>query len=229
MLLDENISPQQANAVGENLQLSLNEYWQQRLQDHFRLRSHLEVEFETLYTRFIMPTVRGAQMGTLENAGSKKRYAGQIVNCEGLTELVFKGLEAVRTDWTLMAREFQRELYAKVFNDEPIEDLIRETTDRLLKGELDEKLVYRKRLRRKLSDYQRNVPPHVQAARKSANPLKWIDYVITVQGPEPSEERVATLDYQHYVDKQLVPVADGILHFLNTSYHSVISEQSELF
>jgi len=229
VLLDENISPQQANAVGENLQLSLNEYWQQRLRDHFRLRSHLEVEFETLYTRFIMPTVRGAQMGTLENAGSKKRYAGQIVNSEGLTELVFKGLEAVRTDWTLMAREFQRELYAKVFNDEPIEDLIRETTDRLLKGELDEKLVYRKRLRRKLSDYQRNVPPHVQAARKSANPLKWIDYVITVQGPEPSEERVATLDYQHYVDKQLVPVADGILHFLNTSYHSVISEQSELF
>ena len=244
VLLDENLSQHQANAVGEDLQSSLNDYWQQRLADNFRLRSHLEVEFETLYMRFIMPTVRGAQGGTtrggttrggtnqggtLENAGSKKRYAGQIVNSAGLPELVFKGLEAVRTDWTLMAREFQRELYAKVFNDEPVEDLIRETTNRLLGGELDEKLIYRKRLRRKLSDYQRNVPPHVQAARKSANPQKWIDYVITVQGPEPSEERVAPLDYQHYVDKQLVPVADGILHFLNTSYHSVISEQSELF
>ncbi len=229
VLLDENLSPQQASVVGEDMQSSLNDYWQQRLHDHFQLRSHLEVEFETLYTRFIMPTVRGAQMGTLENVGSKKRYAGLIVNSDGLPELVFKGLEAVRTDWTLMAREFQRELYAKVFNDEPVEELIRETTNRLLAGELDDKLVYRKRLRRKLSEYQRNVPPHVQAARKSANPQKWIDYVITVQGPEPSDERVATFDYQHYVDKQLVPVADGILHFLNTSYHSVISEQSELF
>ena len=177
VLLDENLSQHQANAVGEDLQSSLNDYWQQRLADNFRLRSHLEVEFETLYMRFIMPTVRGAQGGTtrggttrggtnqggtLENAGSKKRYAGQIVNSAGLPELVFKGLEAVRTDWTLMAREFQRALYAKVFNDEPVEDLIRETTNRLLGGELDEKLIYRKRLRRKLSDYQRNVPPHVQ-------------------------------------------------------------------
>ncbi|VEB93228.1 DNA polymerase II [Citrobacter koseri] len=32
-------------------------------------------------------------------------------------------------------------------------------------GKLDEQLVYRKRLRRPLSEYQRNVPPHVRAAR----------------------------------------------------------------
>jgi len=230
VLLDEKSSPQEATKVGEDLQASLNSYWHQRLHDNFQLHSHLEVEFETLYTRFIMPTVRGAQHGSAaENTGSKKRYAGQVLNSAGRHEMVFKGLEAVRTDWTLMAREFQRELYANVFNDAPVEELVRDTTNRLLAGELDEKLVYRKRLRRKLSDYQRNVPPHVQAARKSSNPQRWIDYVITVSGPEPSEERVSRLDYQHYIDKQLVPVADGILHFLNTSYHSVISEQSELF
>lgn len=32
-------------------------------------------------------------------------------------------------------------------------------------GELDAQLVYRKRLRRPLHEYQRNVPPHVRAAR----------------------------------------------------------------
>ena len=142
---------------------------------------------------------------------------------------MFKGLEAVRTDWTPLAREFQRELYARIFTDKPVDELIRTTTTKLLAGELDEKLVYRKRLRRKLSDYQRNVPPHVQAARKSAHPQRWINYVLTVQGPEPSEERVSDFDYQHYVDKQLAPVADGILHFLNSSYHSVVSNQIELF
>ena len=197
-----------------------------------------------------MPTVRGAHVGTIkagtikesagksgvntvagmqEASGSKKRYAGQVLHANGSIEVIFKGLEAVRTDWTLLAREFQRELYSRVFNEEPVDELIRQTTNSLLAGELDDKLVYRKRLRRKLADYQRNVPPHVQAARKSSNPQSWISYVLTVNGPEPSDERQSELDYQHYIDKQLAPVADGILHFLNSSYHSVVSAQIELF
>ena len=240
VLLDQNSPSNQAIRVGEDLQASLNVYWRQLLANQFNLHSHLEVEFETLYVRFVMPTVRSAQGGAqrsigrgtgmaFENTGSKKRYAGLMLNTDGSTRLVFKGLEAVRTDWTLMAREFQRELYTKVFNDEPVEELVRQTTSRLQAGELDEKLVYRKRLRRKLSDYQRNVPPHVQAARKSPNSQRWIDYVQTKAGPEPLDNITSVLDYEHYLEKQLIPVADGILHFLNTSYHAVISEQSELF
>ena len=42
---------------------------------------------------------------------------------------------------------------------------IREAAERLLTGELDEKLSLRRRLRRKLNDYTKNVPPHVRAAR----------------------------------------------------------------
>lgn len=42
---------------------------------------------------------------------------------------------------------------------------MRETIDKLMAGELDAQLVYRKRLRRPLHEYQRNVPPHVRAAR----------------------------------------------------------------
>ncbi len=41
---------------------------------------------------------------------SKKRYAG-VVAGKGGDELVFKGLENVRTDWTWLARDFQEELY----------------------------------------------------------------------------------------------------------------------
>ncbi len=42
---------------------------------------------------------------------------------------------------------------------------MRETIASLMAGELDDQLVYRKRLRRPLEEYQRNVPPHVRAAR----------------------------------------------------------------
>ena len=42
---------------------------------------------------------------------------------------------------------------------------MRETIASLMAGDLDNQLVYRKRLRRPLAEYQRNVPPHVRAAR----------------------------------------------------------------
>jgi DNA polymerase-2 len=71
----------------------------------------------------------------------------------------------VRTDWTPLAQQFQQELYLRIFRNQPYQDYVRETIARLMNGELDEQLVYRKRLRRPLAEYQRNVPPHVRAAR----------------------------------------------------------------
>ncbi|MBQ4797271.1 hypothetical protein F9U41_24990, partial [Pectobacterium versatile] len=73
----------------------------------------------------------------------------------------------------------------------------------------------------------RNVPPQVRAARMADDynrrhdrPLQyqsggWISYVITVNGPEPLENRRSPLDYNHYVEKQLQPVADAILPFIH--------------
>ena len=209
--------------TGVRLQQVLNLHWQSVLENKYQLECCLEVEFETHYLRFVMPTVRGT------DSGSKKRYAGQVRQSDGEKSVVFKGLEAVRTDWTPLAREFQRELYEKIFNDEPVVELVKQTTSDLWAGVLDDQLVYRKRLRRKLADYKKNVPPHVQAARKQSSSGNWISYVITVNGPEPVDERESALDYQHYADKQLQPVADGILHFFDSSYAAITSAQIELF
>ena len=176
-----------------------------------------------------MPTVRGS------DKGSKKRYAG-VVAGEAGDELVFKGLENVRTDWTRLAREFQQELYRRIFMDEPFEQLVLDTSARVLAGQEDERLVYRKRLRRKLDDYQRNIPPHVQAARLyEARGLPvptrggWVEYVITTAGAEPAAMPLAPLDYQHYVDRQLEPVADGILGFVGSSFRALVDKQITLF
>ena len=49
--------------------------------------------------------------------------------------------------------------------DEPCLAHIRETAERLLAGELDEKLSLRRRLRRKLNDYTKNFPTHVGVVR----------------------------------------------------------------
>ena len=222
-------SDEEAQAAGRELQDMLNSWWSQQLREQFELDSVLELEFETHFKRFLMPTVRGS------DKGSKKRYAGVVAGPDG-DQLVFKGLENVRTDWTRLAREFQEELYRRVFAGEPFEGYVKSLTAQVLAGERDSELVYRKRLRRRLDDYERNVPPHVQAARRFGErnlPVpsrgSWVEYVITTAGAEPAEAPSAQLDYQHYVDKQLQPVADGILGFVGTSFSALTDRQFDLF
>ena len=208
-----------AREIASEIAEGLNGWWAATLAREHRLESCLEVEFETLFERFLMPTLRGAAKGT------KKRYAGLVRDGAGAPELVFKGLETVRTDWTPLARRFQRELYRKVFLEEPYEDYVRATHDALLAGELDEELAYRKRLRRPIDAYTRNIPPHVQAARRQTNPGSWVSYVVTANGPLPLDALDAKPDYEHYRDRQLAPSADGILHFLGTSFETLTTEQ----
>ncbi|WP_240613846.1 DNA polymerase II [Salinicola acroporae] len=224
-----------ANTIGSRLVAKVNSWWQRHLQEAFQLDSALELQFETHFSRFLMPTIRGAE------EGSKKRYAGLVREADGSERLVFKGLESVRADWSPLARTFQRELYRRIFAGEPYREYVREIVRLTLAGENDDQLVYRKRLRRKLDDYQRNVPPHVRAARladafnrQMARPLQyqnggWIRYVITVAGPEPLENRRSTIDYEHYVSRQLQPVADGILPFVGEDFEKLTGRQLGLF
>jgi DNA polymerase-2 len=112
---------------------------------------------------------------------------------------------------------------------------------RTLSGELDELLIYRKRLRRALEEYEKNVPPHVRAARmadefhlRQGRPAQyrnggWIRYMMTLSGPEPLETLHSPVDYEHYLSKQLEPVADAILPFLGDSFARLTSPQGALF
>ncbi len=223
VLLGPGLDEEGARGIGSELAFALNRWWSETLQRELNLESRLEIEFETHFIRFLMPTIRGAA------TGSKKRYAGIIRRADGGTELVFKGLESVRSDWTPLAREFQRELYRLIFFEEPWRAFVLDTVERLKAGELDDRLLYRKRLRQSLDAYRRNVPPHVQAARKLTDPGRWISYLITLNGPEPEGHCTSPIDYQHYLDRQLAPVADGILHFLGESFEAVTASQMDLF
>ena len=226
---------EQAIEIGGALVSHVNAWWNRHLRHEFGLDNALELEFDTHYRRFLMPTIRGS------DEGSKKRYAGLIVKTDGSEEMVFKGLESVRTDWTPLAQRFQQELYLRIFKGEAYRDYVRDYVDRTASGEFDALLVYRKRLRRPLDEYQRNVPPHVRAARVAdeynraqGRPLQyqnggWIRYVMTVAGPEPLETQRSSIDYEHYLTRQLQPVADAILPFLNDDFAALTSRQQILF
>jgi len=228
-------SQEDASRIGQALVQHVNDWWREHLHTAFGLQSALELQYETHFTRFLMPTIRGAE------EGSKKRYAGLVVRSDGSEEMVYKGLETVRSDWSPLARRFQQELYQRIFHRQPHQDYIRDYVRRTLSGEFDELLIYRKRLRRQLDDYERNVPPHVRAARladeyndRLNRPRQyqrggWISYVISVNGPEPLEVRQAPIDYDHYVTRQLQPVADAILPFVNDDFSTLVGGQMGLF
>ena len=226
---------QEAAQIGQALVAHVNQWWREHVQQEYGLQSVLELQFETHYKRFLMPTIRGAE------EGSKKRYAGLVTRADGSDEMVYKGLETVRTDWSLLARQFQQELYSLIFLRKPYQDYVRDYVRKTLAGEFDDRLIYRKRLRRSLDDYLRNVPPHVRAARladeyndRQGRPRQyqnggWISYVITVAGPEPLEVRSAPIDYDHYITRQLQPVADAILPFVDDDFSTLIGGQLGLF
>ncbi|MDT1842276.1 DNA polymerase II, partial [Acinetobacter baumannii] len=89
-------SEAQAAEIGRELVSHVNAWWAQELSKS-QLTSALELEYETHFCRFLMPTIRGA------DTGSKKRYAGMIQEGDA-QRMVFKGLETVRTDWTPLAQ-----------------------------------------------------------------------------------------------------------------------------
>jgi DNA polymerase-2 len=192
----------------EGLRTAIGTHVADALGAEFGVRSWLELEFEKVYARFWMPEVRGGA------TGSKKRYAGLVAGPNGeMLELI--GLEAVRRDWSAVARRFQRELLDRVFHDQPVEDFVRSFVDGLRAGRFDAELAYRKAVRKPLDAYTKTTPPHVKAARKQAGgPGRIVTYVVTVTGPEAAGETTAPPDYDHYVTQQLRPIADAVLRFL---------------
>ena len=217
---------------GRALASTLTRVLAEEIAREHRVESYLELRFESHYLRFLMPTTRGT------DRGSKKRYAGTVRKPDGSIQLVVRGLEAVRRDWTPLARRVQLELLRRTLCGEPFETWLRDVAQDVKAGRVDEQLVYRKRLRRDLDDYGRGTgrgaPPHVQAARMlepgdDERGATEVEYVMTTRGPEPLEKRSAAIDYAHYVDKQLAPVCDVVLPFLGTTFEKIAGTQTSLF
>ena len=225
----------EAHAVAAELVQDINAWWNSRLHDEQGLENFLEIEFDTYYKKFFMPTIRGSDVG------SKKRYAGLSVDASGKEEMVYRGLEMARSDWTPLARQFQEGLLTRIFHDEPHRAFVTDYAESTLAGKKDDLLIYRKRLRHRLDAYEVNVPPQVRAARMAdahnatvGRPRQyqnggWIQYVMTKGGPEPLEARQSGIDYEHYLSKQLQPIADAILLPFGESFMALTTSQQDLF
>lgn len=210
-----------AEKIGIELQNFINEFLNKYIHDTYNRISFLELEFDKAFKKFLMPKVRG------QDVGAKKRYAG-IVEENGKEQIVVTGLEAVRRDWTDVSKKFQTELLEHIFHDKPIDSYIKKFVDDLKNGKMDNLLVYKKAIRKGVSEYTKTTPPHIKAARKLGRELPGIiEYVMTLDGPEPIEKRTSKIDYDHYIDKQIKPIADSIISFQDKNFDDLISKHKQ--
>ena len=203
----------------------MNAFFERYISSTYGTKNHLELEFEKVYKIFLMPKIRSAE------AGAKKRYAGlRVIN--GEEKIEFTGMESRRRDWTDLAKKFQQELLNKIFHKEEISVYVKSFIDDVKNGKYDDLLIYRKSIRKSLEKYTKTTPPHVKAARKLKKVgSSVIEYVITEDGPEPIQNKKHKIDYNHYINKQLKPIADSILIFYNKKFDDLIkgSRQVSLF
>jgi DNA polymerase-2 len=214
----QDVSPQ-----GMQLAAALTEQLASYISERWGVRSRLELEFEKTYLRLILPQARHS------TRGASKRYAG-LLQTGNQPHVEFVGMEVVRRDWTALAKQVQRELYQRLFTDQPVEVYLADIVRTVRGGALDNLLVYRKNLRKGAEAYTATTPPHVAAARKSAPTAadsatrKSIEYVMTTAGAEPLDNIQHPLDREHYVAKQVRPVAEPVLAALGLNFDVVIGD-----
>jgi DNA polymerase-2 len=221
-------------AQGDRDAAALNLQLTRSIEAEYRVQSFLKIRCDKAYRRFLIPRMKsdaGAAQGT--GRGRAKGYAGLRLLPSGNAELDIKGMEAVRSDFTPLARRFQTELLARAFADageETLRKFCRDLGLLLLQGGLDGELIYRKSLRRSAEEYGAETP-QVRAARM----LGWtsrrgrISYVMTTQGAEPVEARSgAPLDYRHYLEHQLAPIAVSVADALGHDGRRWLEEPAQL-
>lgn len=214
-----------AQKLGDKISSQINDYFTKQVKEKYGRKSILELEFEKMFKVLMLPKARGSE------TGAKKRYAGLLVK-NGEEKIKVTGMEVVRRDWTDLAKEIQMELLDRVFHKKEVDKYIKKIVDEVKEGQHDKKLVYAKSITKNLEEYTKTTPPHVKAARMLPKlKSKIIKYCMTINGPEPIELLSSPLDYDHYIEKQIKPIAESILNLLGKSFDDAIrnSNQKSLF
>ncbi len=238
VFVETGLNKEKANKLGKEIPDHINNFYNKYVKENYKRESFLELEFEKLYLSLLIPQIRGqgkakekVEGENKEVKAAKKRYAG-LIEKNGKEEIEIVGLEAIRGDWTEAAQKFQKELLLKVFKKQQINEFIKEYIKKILFGELDKQLIYKKSIRKNLDEYTKTTPPHVKAARKLEKlDSNIIEYYMTTDGPEPIQNKKHKIDYKHYIEKQIKPIANQVLTLFNQDFDDIIkgSKQKTLF
>ena len=207
---------EEKTSFGKQIEKELNLFFNQWVENEFKQKSFLEIEMEKVFSNFFI--------------ASKKRYVGydQISN-----KMMFTGMEAIRGDWTELAKRFQVNLVNLIFKDsskEKIKEFILEEIKKLKNNQYDNLLIYNKKITKPLEEYTKTTPPHVKAARELDKfDSRLVKYVMTQTGPKHISfiDKNTKYDYEHYIDKQLKGVSDDLLECIQIDFDEIIQSKKQ--
>ncbi|MFH1332210.1 MAG: DNA-directed DNA polymerase [archaeon] len=199
-----------------------------------KLPGIMELELESMYPRGIFVSKKS------EATGAKKKYV--LLNEKG--ELIVKGFESVRRDWSRLAKDVQKKVFAMILKEnnkekaiQYVKDIIKDIRNR--KFDMED-MIIRTQLQKNLDDYQRRGPHVAVAERMSANGMHvgigtTIMYVVTPgKGPirdraKPPQE-AQDYDAEYYINNQIIPAVGPVLEVLGykKEYITEMASQKKL-
>ncbi len=171
---------------------------------------------------------------------AKKRYCGLLK--DGRVDVV--GLEAVRGDWSELAKELQEKVIEIVLKDAKPEravKYVREIIKKLRSGEIPlEKLIIWKTLSKRIEEYEVDVA-HVRVARMlmragyKISKGEKIGYIICKDGEKMAEKakpyifvkNYDDVDVEYYVQKQILPVALRVLRYFGVTEQEILKGEKQ--
>ncbi len=209
---------------GKELEIKIDKFFSAWVAKEFGTKNYLNIEFEKLFSKFFIAT--------------KKRYVGYD---DFTKKKQFVGMEAIRGDWTNLAKDFQIEIVDLIFSGKKKEEIskyILDYVEKLKSGAFDSKLIYTKKITKPLNQYTKITPPHVRAAREVEGfSGRIVKYVLTKDGPkhvklieklrDEKGDGAIEYDYDNYIDKQLKGVSDDLLGAIDIDFDEVLFRKKQ--
>lgn len=196
----------------------------------------MELEYDGFYVSGIFVAAKGAE------SGAKKRYA--LLKEDG--NIVIKGFETIRQNWSIIGKEAQREVLKIVLNKKDGKEALayskRVISDLRAHKIPVSKMVLFTQLQKEIEEYD-SVGPHVKAAMRmkskgiGVGAGSLIKYVI-IKGKGrigdrarlPEEVAQDEYDAEYYINNQIIPSVERILNVFGYSKEDLLenNEQSKL-
>ncbi len=193
----------------------------------------MELELEDFYPRGIFVSVKG---GT---EGAKKKYA--FINDN--KKLKIKGFEAIRRDWSMLARETQREVLRIVLEENDREKALHYTKNIIKELRTNtiplKELIIKTQIRKDIDSYE-SIGPHVKVAERMKQlgmPVgigTLIEYVI-VEGKGPLRDKAklpeecqdGEYDSEYYINNQIIPAVQNIFEATGYAKEDIVKEKGQ--
>ncbi len=195
-----------------------------------KLPGQMELEMEGHFPRGIFVAQKSTEKG------AKKKYA--LLTKEGGIKIT--GFESVRRNWSVLAKEVQKEVLSLVLRGQEKEALkyVKQTVQELKEGRMElSKLILKMQITRELSQYN-SFGPHTKVAEdlvargEEIRPGAVIEYVIR-KGSGLVRERAAIpgevtdYDADYYIRHQVVPAVASIFAVFGYSEEELFSDSRQ--